>query len=377
MLTGIDVVMRDQRNVLAGQRLGLVTNPTGRAASGASTIDVLHAAPDWHLAALFSPEHGIRGEADAGQSVVSTVDAQTGLPVYSLYGQTTRPTPAMLQGLDTLVYDIQDVGARVYTYTSTLLEVMRAAADHQVRVVVLDRPVPINGDDVEGNVLDPAFTSFVGPAPIAMRYGMTIGELGTFFNAELQVGADLQVVPLQGWQRGMWFDQTGLTWVNPSPNLRSLSAATVYPGTVLFEGTNISEGRGTDRPFEWIGAPWLDGGAWAAALSESGLVGVALEPAVRTPDSSKFAGQPCEGVEIHLVDRARVEPMLLGLAMLGAAIAQAGSKVQINASTFDALAGTDQVRRALQAGQPAADIAASWQTALQNFRTLRSRYLRY
>ena len=377
VLTGVDVLKRDGVDLLKGRRLGLITNATGRDGQGRSTIDVLHAESAWRMVALFSPEHGIRGDAEAGQSVDASVDARTGLPIYSLYGETTRPTDAMLRGVDTLVYDIQDVGARVYTYPATLLEVMRAAASRGLPVVVLDRPNPIGGDQVEGNVLDARFSSFVGPAAIAMRYGLTIGELGHLFNTELGVGADLTVVQLHGWPRSMWFDRTGLSWVNPSPNMRSLSAATLYPGTVLFEGSNLSEGRGTDRPFEWIGAPWIDGGAWADLLNATNLPSVRFSPSSRTPDSSKFAGQACQGVLIEIVEREQVQPMALGVTMLAAARAVAPRRVQLTPSTFDHLAGTDRIRTALEADQPASEIVAAWQPELQRFRTLRERYLVY
>jgi uncharacterized protein YbbC (DUF1343 family) len=373
VLAGVDVLMREQRELLRGRRIGLITNPTGLTRGGTSTIDALYGEPSWRLAALFSPEHGIRGEAVAGQSVDNATDPRTSLPIYSLYGDTTRPTQAMLRDLDMLVYDIQDVGARVYTYTSTLLEAMRAGAEHGVQIVVLDRANPIGGVEVEGTVLDPRFTSFVGAAPIAMRYGMTIGELGRYFNVELHVGADLQVVPLQGWQRSMWFDETGLTWINPSPNLRSVSAAGVYPGTVLFEGTTLSEGRGTDRPFEWIGAPGLDAAGWAARLNSAGLPGVRFSTATRTPDSSKHAGQLCQGVQIELADRARVRSMALGVTMLSLCPAP----VEFIASSFDRLAGTDQVRLSLQAGRSASDIVASWQPDLERFTRTRAGYLLY
>jgi uncharacterized protein YbbC (DUF1343 family) len=291
--------------------------------------------------------------------------------VYSLYGQTTRPTAAMLRGLDVLVYDIQDVGARVYTYTSTLLEAMRAGAELGVAVVILDRPNPIGGAEVEGTVLDPRFVSFVGPAPIAMRYGMTIGELGRYFNAELAVGADLKVVTLLNWRREQWFDQTGLEWVNPSPNLRSLSAATVYPGTVLFEGTDLSEGRGTDRPFEWIGSPSIDGAAWASRLNAAGLPGVHFEPASRAPSTSKHAGAPCQGVLIEITDRTLVPPMAMAVTMLSTVARQ------FDASLFDRLAGTDRLRLALQAGTPPSEIAAAWQPDLNAFKAARAKYLLY
>ena len=377
VLAGIDVLLHDRRGVLAGQRVGLVTNATGRTRDGQSTIDVLHAVTDWQLEALFSPEHGIRGEAAAGQSVDSSVDDTTGLPINSLYGNTTRPTDKMLSGLDTLVYDIQDVGARTYTYISTLLEVMKAGAARGIPVAVLDRPNPSSGELVEGNVLDPRFASFVGPAPIAMRYGMTVGELAQWFNAELAVGADLTVVPMSGWRRSMWFDQTGLGWVNPSPNLRSLGAATLYPGTVLFEGTNLSEGRGTLRPFEWIGAPWMDASAWSDALNAAGVPGARFAAADRTPDSSKFAGQVCHGVAIEIVERERVQPMALGVTMIASARAIAGSQLQLNGATFDGFAGTDSVRKAIDARRPADEIITSWRPELDRFKTQRGRYLLY
>ena len=373
VLPGVDVLMGSARDLLKGRRIGLVTNATGRDSQGRSTIDVLFGDSSWRLVALFSPEHGIRGDAAAGQTVDTATDPQTGLAINSLYGETTRPTTAMVRDLDVLVYDIQDVGARVYTYTSTLLEVMRAGAEHSVPIVVLDRPDPIGGVEVEGTVLDQRFTSFVGAAPIAMRYGMTIGELGRYFNAELRVGCDLQVVQLRGWQRSMWLDDTGLPWVNPSPNLRSLSAAAVYPGTVLFEGTSLSEGRGTDRPFEWIGAPDLDATEWAARLNSAAMPGVRFSAARRTPDSSKHAGRECQGVSIELTDRNRVQPMALGVTMLGLCPAPLG----FSDATFDRLAGTDQVRLALRSGTPPRDIVASWQPALEKFREVRARYLLY
>ena len=363
-------MLRDGLPSLEGKRLGLLTNLTGRTASGQSSIDALN--KTFKLGALFSPEHGIRGEAAAGQSVNSSTDSQTGLPVYSLYGDTTRPTEAMLRGLDALVYDIQDVGTRTYTYTSTLLAVMQAAAQHGLPVVVLDRPNPIGGDSasVEGNVLDPRFASFVGPAPIAMRYGMTIGELGHFFNAELQVGAELHVVAMDVWQRAMWFDETGLEWVNPSPNIRGLSAAALYPGTVLFEATNLSVGRGTERPFEWVGAPWVDPAAWLAQLA---VPGVTFSAEDRTPASDTFAGQLCHGLSLTVTDRQQLQPMAMGVAMLSAL----DNGLKFNSATFDALAGTDQLRKQIVGGVAAKDIAAGWQAELSAFDAKRQQYLIY
>ncbi len=362
--------------LIEGRHLGLVTNHTGRDRRGRSTIDLLHANTGSRLVALFGPEHGLRGEAGAGEQVASSVDPRTGLPVFSLYGETTRPTEAMLRGVDLLVFDIQDVGARVYTYTATLVEVLRAGADHGIPVVVLDRPNPINGVNVEGNVLDEVFVSFVGPAPLPMRYGMTIGELGLFFNKELGIGADLSVVAMAGWQRAQWYDQTGLPWVDPSPNLRSLAAATLYPGTVLFEGTTLSEGRGTDRPFEWTGAPWIDAGAWAERLNAANLPGARFERMDVTPTASKFAGEHCGGVLVEIGDRTRVMPTALGVHMLATARELNAADLQFNPS-FDLLAGTDQVRIALEAGQAAADIVDDWQAELRRFRQRRAKYLLY
>jgi uncharacterized protein YbbC (DUF1343 family) len=377
VVPGVDVLMRDRLDLLKERRIGLVTNATGRSRDGRSTIDVLNEEPSWRLVALFSPEHGIRGDAPAGQSVASSVDDETGLPIYSLYGDTTRPTERMLDGLDTLVFDIQDAGARTFTYPSTLLEVMRAAAQHGKSVVVLDRPNPIGGEQVEGNVLDSRFASFVGPTAIAMRHGLTIGELGRLFNVEPGVGADLTIVPVQGWRRAMWFDQTSLSWVNPSPNLRSVSALALYPGTVLFEGTSLSEGRGTERPFEWIGAPWLDAAAWAEAVDARGLPGVRFAPSDQTPASSKFAGQRCHGVSIEIVDRLRLRPMEMAVTMIAAARAIAGSRVQLDPGTFDRLAGTDQLRKAIEATTPVDEIVAAWEPDLQRYRVSRERYLLY
>ena len=373
---GIEVLLDQRPGLIQGRRLGLVTNHTGLDGGGRSTIDLLHEHPRARLVALFGPEHGLRGEAAAGDQVGSAVDARTGLPVFSLYGDTTRPTAAMLDGVETLVFDIQDVGARVYTYIATLAEVLRAGAEHGIPVVVLDRPNPINGVEVEGNVLDPAFASFVGPAPLPMRYGMTIGELGRFFNQELGIHADLSVVPLEGWQRALWYDQTGLPWVNPSPNLRSLTAATLYPGTVLFEGTNLSEGRGTDRPFEWAGAPWVDAVAWADRLNAANLPGVRFHPLGLTPTASKFAGEACTGVGVEIVDRLQLRPVALGLAMVAAVRELNPDSFQFNDS-FDLLAGTDQVRLALEAGESAADIVDAWQAASGDFLQVREKHLLY
>src|SRR5262245_41551253 len=249
VLPGVEVLLRDSLHLLRDKRVGLITNHSGRDRRGVSTIDLLYRAPGVKLVALFGPEHGLRGAAKAGETIASTTDSATGLPIYSLYGETRVPTPEMLRDVDVLVYDIQDVGARVYTYEWTMALSAEAAGKLGKKFVVLDRPNPIRGDRVEGSVLDPKFRSFVGQYPVALRYGLTAGELLRYLVGTGQVAADVTVVPMQGWRRSMWFDETGIPWVNPSPNLRTLDATTLYPGTVFFEGTNASEGRGTDRPF--------------------------------------------------------------------------------------------------------------------------------
>jgi uncharacterized protein YbbC (DUF1343 family)/CubicO group peptidase (beta-lactamase class C family) len=312
VLPGIDVLARDGFEPLAGRRVGLITNHTGRDRSGRSTASLLAAAEDVSLVALFSPEHGPTGTLDR-EGIEDATDPETGLPVRSLYGKTRRPTPEMLADIDTLVFDIQDIGARFYTYISTLLEAMRAAGGREMRFVVLDRPNPINGVDVAGPLVDAGSESFVGCHPIPLRHGMTVGELAGMFRAELDLDVELVVVPCEGWRREDAFDATGLEWVNPSPNMRSLSEAFLYPGIGLLEMTNLSVGRGTDTPFEVIGAPWLDGPALAAALRARRIPGVAFVPIRFTPRSSTHADQRCGGLNIVITDRQRFDPVRTGL----------------------------------------------------------------
>ena len=257
VVPGVEVLLRDSLHLLRGKRVGLITNHSGRDRRGTSTIDLLYRAPGVRLTALFGPEHGLRGAARAGESVATATDSATGVPIYSLYGQTYAPTPEMLRDVDVLLYDIQDVGARVYTFEWTMALSADAAGRLGKKFIVLDRPDPIRGDVVEGNVLDPRFRSFVGQYPVALRYGLTPGELLRYLVGTGQVSADVTVIPMQGWRRSMWWEETGISWINPSPNLRSVDAAILYPGTVFFEGTNATEGRGTDKPFQLIGAEWL------------------------------------------------------------------------------------------------------------------------
>ncbi len=295
---------------LRGKRVGLVTNHTGRTRGGASTIDVLARAPGVRLVKLFSPEHGIRGEVDA--AVPDSVDAATGLPVVSLYGTNRKPQARDLEGVDVLVYDIQDVGARFYTYITTLGLVLEAAGESRKPVIVLDRPNPIGGREVAGPLRDDEFASFIAYHALPVRHGMTVGELARLYNAERKIGALLEVIACTGWSRDDLFDRTGLVWVNPSPNMRSLTEALVYPGVGLLEATNLATGRGTDTPFERVGAPWIDPQPWAAALNAANLPGTRFVPIYFTPSQRQYAGARCGGVLIVVTDWSRVRPAPAG-----------------------------------------------------------------
>jgi uncharacterized protein YbbC (DUF1343 family) len=351
VIPGVEVLLRDSLHLLRDKRVGLITNHSGRDRRGVSTIDLLYRAPGVKLVALFAPEHGLRGAAKAGETIATTTDSATGLPIYSLYGETRVPTPEMLRDVDVLVYDIQDVGARVYTYEWTMALSAEAAGKLGKKFVVLDRPNPIRGDRVEGGVLDPKFRSFVGQFPVALRYGLTAGELLRYLVGTGQVAADVTVVPMQGWRRSMWFDETGIPWVNPSPNLRTLDATVLYPGTVFLEGTNATEGRGTDKPFQLIGAAWLtDAGALAAELNALRLPGVHFDSTSRTIEAGfKFGGQMIPMIEISVTDRDRLLPVDVGVRMLRAIYARHRAEWQWRAS-LDRLAGTDELRPAVEAG---------------------------
>ena len=373
VLTGIDVLARDGFRALKGRRVGLVTNHTGVDGDGRSTIDRLHGAAGVQLVALFSPEHGIRGAVD--RPVADGKDDKTGLPVYSLYGARKRPTEEQLRGLDTLVYDIQDIGCRFYTYETTLGYVLEAAAAHKLKVVVLDRPNPIGGVAVEGPVLDTKLESFTGYHALPLRHGLTIGELARLFNRERKIGADLEVIAVQGWRRADLYDRTGLVWVNPSPNMRTLAAALLYPGVGLLETTNVSVGRGTDRPFEVFGAPWLDGRRLAAALTEARLPGVRFVPVRFTPKSSTHAGKECGGVQIFLDDWRQFESLPVGLAIAGQL--RRLYPEQWQAKGYGRLLAHPPTLEALQRGDSPEQIMKLWQPGLERFRKLRQDYLLY
>jgi uncharacterized protein YbbC (DUF1343 family)/CubicO group peptidase (beta-lactamase class C family) len=373
VLSGIDVLRADRFKLLQGRKVGLVTNHTGRALTGETTIDLLAKAPGVKLVALFSPEHGIRGTAD--ENVASSRDEKTGLPVYSLYGEVNRPTAQMLDGIDTLVFDIMDVGVRFYTYETTMAYVMEEAARRKIKMVVLDRVNPIDGFRIEGPTLDPSLRSMVGYFPMPVRHGMTMGELAQLFNGENKIGADLTVVPVKGWTRELWFDQTGVPWVSPSPNMRNLNEATLYPGVCLIEGTNVSVGRGTDTPFEQFGAPWMDGGKIAAALNARRLPGIRFYPTSFTPAAGPFAGEACSGVFMIVTDRLALEAVRLGVEIASAIHAQHPAVFAIGKML--PLLGSPGVLERITLGEDPASIAASWANDEGRWRRLRAKYLIY
>jgi uncharacterized protein YbbC (DUF1343 family) len=372
-LTGIDVLEAQKFAPLAGKRVGLITNQTGMDRNRRSTIDLLAHAPAVKLVALFSPEHGIRGVAD--ERVSSTTDAATGLPVYSLYGDDVRPADAMLAGLDVLVFDMQDAGVRFYTYITTMGLAMEVAAQHHLAYYVLDRPDPLGGERIEGPMLDRARTNFVGYFPMPVRIGMTLGEMAQMFNAENKIGADLHVIPMRNWRRRDWFDDTGLPWVNPSPNLRSFRAESLYPGLEILQAGGVSVGRGTDRPFERVGAPWIHSGAFVEEMNRRSMPGVRFVADRFTPDSGLYKGEMCEGASVVVTDRASFESMRMGLE-ISAALAK------LYPGNFDvtkmiALVGNTETISRLKAGDAPSAIVASWNEELEAFRKMRAKYFLY
>jgi len=376
---GIDVLLTDSLGLVRGRRVGLVTNHTGRTADGRHDIDALDASPDVELVALFAPEHGLRGTEVGGATITAGVDSTTGVPVHSLYGETRKPTPEMLEGVEVLLFDIQDVGARYYTYPSTMALAMEAAGEAGIPFVVLDRPNPIRGDAVQGNVLDTAYSTFVGRYAVPMRHGMTMGELARMFVGEFGVKVDLRVVPVAGWRRDMSYDRTGLAWVPPSPNIPTVESALTYPGTCLFEGTPISVGRGTDHAFEWVGAPWLDGRALAEALNGYGLAGVRFEPATFTPrgaDDGKFDDTSVHGVRVVGATTDFDAPRV-GIALLVETYRMSGDRWTWRVAHFDRLSGTDAIRRGIEAGHGMAEITADWDAQDAAFEARRAPYLLY
>lgn len=379
VLPGVDVLLSDSVDLVRGMRAGLITNHTGVDAQGRATIDRLVDAPEPELVSLFSPEHGIRGTERGGDAVTGGEDPRTGLPIYSLYGETRAPTPKMLEDLDILLFDIQDVGARYYTYVSTMALAMEAAGNAGIPFVVLDRPNPIGGVAVQGNILDPAYSTFVGLFPVPMRHGMTPGELARLFTGEFGIQVDLHVVPATGWERAMMFPRTNLPWIPPSPNIPSVASALHYPGTCLFEGTNISVGRGTERAFQLLGAPWLDGEALAETLEEYGLPGIRFDAVRFTPSSpsdGKFDGEEISGVALSATG-PEYDPTVAALALLLEIRKMSGDRWEWRVGHFDRLAGTDDIRKGVEAGGSLDELTAGWAEALAEFRTLRAPYLIY
>jgi uncharacterized protein YbbC (DUF1343 family) len=378
VLPGVEVLLRDSLQLLAGKRVGLITNHSGRDRSGTSTIDLLHRAAGVQLTALYGPEHGLRGAAEAGVDIASAVDSATGVPIHSLYGETRVPTPQMLENIDVLLYDIQDVGARVYTYEWTMVLAAEAATKAGKQFVVLDRPNPVRADRVEGGLLRPQFASFVGLHPVPLRYGLTPGELLKYLVGVGIVQANVTVVPMANYRRDMWWEETGIPWVRPSPNLRDMDATILYTGTVFFEGTNLSEGRGTDRPFRLVGAPWLtDAGAIARELNRQNLPGVRFDSTSRTiAEGMKHGGQTIPMIEVIVVDRNRVVPVRVGARMLQTIRARHPNEWQWRVGSIDRLSGSDELRKAVDAGTVDA-LLARWEQEARDFAVKREPYLIY
>ncbi|MBI5382566.1 MAG: DUF1343 domain-containing protein [Opitutae bacterium] len=403
VLPGVEVLFERHPELLRGKRVGLITNPTGIDRGLGSIVAQFQRHPEIKLVALYGPEHGIRGDAQAGEYVAFYQDAHFQLPVFSLYGQSMKPPPGMLQNIDeymrtfdttaqdkapastmletidTMVCDLQDIGTRVYTFVATMAYAMQACAESDIAFVVLDRPNPINGVDMEGPILEyPKHSSFVGLYPVPLRHGMTSGELATLFNERFfNRKVRLTVVPMEGWTREQWFDDTRLPWVAPSPNMPTLATATVYPGQVLLEGTNLSEGRGTTQPFELFGAPWIDGFDFTRRLNALGLPGVVFREAWFTPTFSKHQGQRCGGCQVHVTDRNVFRSVATTLLMLQEVIRAYPGKLEFHADYFDKVMGISAVRLALESGADVAPVIAGFQAGIDEFARMREQYLLY
>jgi uncharacterized protein YbbC (DUF1343 family) len=385
MQLGFDRLLAGDR--LRGLRVGVVANPASIDAQCRHAVDRLAAADGVTLAAMFGPQHGFR--SDLQDNMIESPHAEDRarrVPIYSLYSETREPTAEMLAGLDALIIDLQDVGARIYTFIYTMANCLRACARHNVPVIVCDRPNPIGGVDVEGPMLEPGYESFVGQFPLPMRHGLTIGELARLFNDEFGLGAALEVVPMTGWTRPLYWDETPFIWVMPSPNVPTLDSAIVYPGTVLFEGTLLSEGRGTTRPFELVGAPWIDAEAFAGRMNRLGLEGVHFRPAVFEPTFQKHARTTCAGCQIHVLDRRAFRPVLSGVALIREFRAVAPDRFDWRPPPYeyehdkvpiDILAGSSALRQQIERAAPLSEIEASWQPGIDAFRSTRNRYLLY
>lgn len=384
---GLERLLDEPSAALRSARVGLICNQASVNHDYQHAADLLHQHPDIQLRALFGPQHGIRG--DVQDNMIETdhgVDRKTGLPVYSLYSETREPTDAMLDQIDVLIFDMQDVGCRIYTFVYTLANCMRAARRLGKKVIVCDRPNPINGESMAGNILEPEYASFVGQFPLPTRHGMTVGELARMFNDHFKLECDLEVIPMRGWKREFWHDDAGAPWVLPSPNMPALDSATVFPGTVHFEGTQVSEGRGTTRPFELIGAPYIDPDAYAEALNSLAFPGVYFRSCIFQPTFQKHAGVSCGGVQIHVLDRNQFEPWLTGIAMVKLARDMYGDKFLwkeppyeyvYDKNPFDVISGTAKIREALEKGTTLEAIAEETKAPLAGFKKLREPFLLY
>jgi uncharacterized protein YbbC (DUF1343 family) len=371
--TGLDVLEAQKFAPLRGKRIGLITNHTGVDSQGRSTVDVLSKAAGVRLVALFSPEHGLLGRND--EKVSSTKDPQTGLPVYSLYGETLRPTDEMLQGIDALVFDIQDAGVRFYTYTATMGYCMEEAAKRHIAFYVLDRPNPMGGNIVEGPMLDPGKENFVAYFPLPVRYGLTIGELAQFFNAENHINSDLHVIAMKNWHRNYFFEGTGIRWIPPSPNLRTLKGSVLYPGIEILQNAGVSVGRGTETPFEEFGAPWINGEQLAEALNSRHLPGLRFVNQPFIPVSGLYAGQRCGGVGIRIADHQAVRAMRMGIEI--ATVLKKLYPDKFDPSKLFALLGNEETIQQLQQAVPPEQIVAGWEPQLKIFDSLRRKYFLY
>lgn len=376
--TGIETLLSSNLSWLKGKRVGLITNPTGIDANMKSSVDLLFEHPNIKLTALYGPEHGVRGDAQAGEGVESYTDEKTGLPVYSLYGKTRKPTPEMLKNVDVLLFDIQDVGARYYTYIYTMAYAMEAAKENNIPFVVLDRPNPIGGLKVEGPVLEPEHASFVGLYPIPLRHGMTTGELVKLFNKEFHINADVTVIKMKNWKRSMTFDDTKLPFVLPSPNMPTVDSTFVYPATGLIEGTNVSEGRGTTKPFELIGAPYINSSELADHLNQLKLKGVQFRPVSFTPTFSKHAGTLSHGVQLYVTDRSSFEAVKTGLSIIKAIHDLYPNDFQfLQTGSFDKLIGNGWMKEEINKGTSVKHIMKRYHHDLKTFEKKRKKYLIY
>jgi uncharacterized protein YbbC (DUF1343 family) len=384
---GLERLLEERIALLRGARVGLVCNQASVDHGLRHAADILHEHRDVNLRALFGPQHGIRGDVQDNMiETEHTVDRETGLPIHSLYSETREPTEAMLKDVDVLVFDMQDVGCRIYTFAYTMANCMKAAEQFGKKMVVCDRPNPINGKDVAGNVLEPEQASFVGQYAIPTRHGMTLGELALLFKQHFEVDCDLEVIEMDGWERGHWHDQTDAPWVMPSPNIPTLDSATVFSGTVHFEGTQISEGRGTTRPFELVGAPYIEPEKYARLLNEMKFGGVYFRGCIFRPTFQKHAGVSCGGVQIHVTDRERFEPVTIGIAMVKLAYDLYPTEFRwkeppyeyvYDRNPFDVIAGTSKIREAIEAGKSLEVIQESWKEDFGAFKEVRDAYLLY